>query len=574
MTPEELENVLQRAATGNADAFGLLVRRFQDMAVGYAYSLLDDFHLAEDAAQDAFVQAYQDLWQLRDPGAFPTWFRKLVFKQCDRLTRKVRLETVPLEAAATFPSGEADPFQTVESWETNDQVHEAIRCLAEHERAAITLFYISQYSHKEISAFLDVPVTTVKKRLHDARKHLKERMVAMVHDSLQNNRPSRDERFVEQFCTGGTLPRDAPSYVVRRADADLYEGLKSGRPCCVLTSRQMGKSSLMLRTAVRLRDEGVAIALLDLTAIGRGQTLEDWCHALLGATARQLDLSGELETFWESHQHQAPAARWMAALREVTLPQCGEAPASTGRGPDDVSDQRSTIRYLPGQRLVIFIDELDYVRSLPFSIDALFAEIRACYTRRSTDVALQGLSFCLFGVASPDDLGGEEGTALWNMAQQIVLEDFTEEELQSLAPMLARPAADAQRLIRRVLYWTGGHPYLTQVLCRAISDDETVIGSAGVDRVCEALFFCTDPQDDNLVFVRDRLLHSRTSEGKPLEMYARLLRGECIPINHGDHPCQVLLLAGILHAENGHLRLRNRIYERVFNLDWVQANLQ
>jgi RNA polymerase sigma factor (sigma-70 family) len=193
-----LESVLQRAATGDADAFGLIVRRFQDMAVGYAFSILGDFQLAEDAAQEAFVQAYQDLWQLRDPRAFPAWFRRLIFKQCDRLTRKKRLQVVPLEAAAAIASGAPDPFEAVEMREAKDRVHEAIRCLADHERVVMTLFYIGEYSQKEIGAFLDVPVTTVKKRLYDARKHLKERMVAMVHDNLQDNRPSRDEQFVKQ----------------------------------------------------------------------------------------------------------------------------------------------------------------------------------------------------------------------------------------------------------------------------------------------------------------------------------------------------------------------------------------
>jgi RNA polymerase sigma factor (sigma-70 family) len=572
MAREELESVVQQAKTGNSEAFGLLVRRFQDMAVGYAFSILHDFHLAEDAAQEAFIQAHQDLWQLRNPHAFPAWLRRLIFKQCDRQTRKGQLETVPLELAAAVPSDEIDPFQAVETQESYYRVQDAIRCLADHERTVVTLFYISQYSHKEISTFLDIPVSTVKKRLHDARRHLKERMVVMVHDSLHNNRPSRDERFVQQFCTGGTLPRDAPSYVVRRADTDLYEGLTNGRLCCVLTTRQMGKSSLMLRTTVRLRELGIAVAFLDLTAVGYRQSLEDWLHALLERLAQQFDSDSELEVFWQSHPHQAPARRWGAALRDVVLPRLAERRPLKVDGPAKVAPHPSALPAQPERRLVICIDEIDYVRSLPFSVDPLFAEIRACCGRASTGVALQGLSFCLLGVASPADLGGEEAAALWNTAQQIVLRDFTLEEVQSLAPMLARPRVDARRLLRRVLYWTGGHPYLTQVLCRAISDDETVIGSACVDRLCESLFFCTDPQDDNLVFVRDRLLCDQTSRGNPREMYANLLNGEPIPIHDGDPRCQALLMAGIARAEDGHLRIRNRIYERVFDQGWVDSH--
>ena len=62
------------------DAYAEIVRRFQDMAAGYAYALLGDFHFAEDAAQEAFLQAYLDLEKLAEPAAFPGWFRRIVFK--------------------------------------------------------------------------------------------------------------------------------------------------------------------------------------------------------------------------------------------------------------------------------------------------------------------------------------------------------------------------------------------------------------------------------------------------------------------------------------------------------------
>src|SRR5205823_4303828 len=87
----------------------------------------------------------------------------------------------------------------------------------------------------------------------------------------------------------------------------------------VLTSRQMGKSSLMVRTAARLREAGVRVAVLDLTALGQNLTAEQWYEGLLGDIGAQLGLEDELEQFWVEHQREAPLRRFMRALREVVL---------------------------------------------------------------------------------------------------------------------------------------------------------------------------------------------------------------------------------------------------------------
>src|SRR4030095_12770042 len=102
---DALEVIVTRARDGEAEAFGILVRRFQDMAVGYGYSILHDFQLAEDAAQEAFFEAYRTLSKLREPAAFAGWFRRIVFKQCDRITRRHVIATVPLESNADVVSG-------------------------------------------------------------------------------------------------------------------------------------------------------------------------------------------------------------------------------------------------------------------------------------------------------------------------------------------------------------------------------------------------------------------------------------------------------------------------------------
>jgi RNA polymerase sigma factor (sigma-70 family) len=184
---------LAKAQRGDVRAFGPVVRRFQDMAVGYAYSILGDFHLAEDAAQDAFVQAYVNLGALREVRAFPSWLRRIVFKQCDRITRRRQVATVPLEPGVEPADPRRGPHETVEKRETQREVLSAVNALPEKERAATTLFYIDGYSMGEVGAFLGVPVTTVKNRLHSARTQLRERMEAEVRETLSSYRP--DEEF-------------------------------------------------------------------------------------------------------------------------------------------------------------------------------------------------------------------------------------------------------------------------------------------------------------------------------------------------------------------------------------------
>ncbi|MCI0487214.1 MAG: sigma-70 family RNA polymerase sigma factor [Blastocatellia bacterium] len=280
----DLATLVMRARDGDGEAFGAVVRRFQDMAVGYGYSLLRDLYMAEDAAQEAFLEAYLCLPQLREPAAFPGWFRRIVFKQCDRLTRGKALTVVPLEMAEERPSPQTDQVRALERDEMKDQVWTAIDSLPPKEREAVMLFYISGHSQQEMSEFLDVPVTTIKKRLFSARRRLREMLIDIVADTLRQRRPSHDESFAANVLE--MLEAAAKGDVAR-----VKELLKQNDQ--LLTARDwLGNTALIMavnsgRNAVAelLYNAGVRPDIHEAAAIGQTERVRE----LLGEDARLLD---------------------------------------------------------------------------------------------------------------------------------------------------------------------------------------------------------------------------------------------------------------------------------------------
>ena len=188
-----------RPLSARHEAFAELVYRFQDMAFACAYAVLGDAYLAEDVAQEAFVSAWQNLDQLREPRAFPGWFKRIVLNQCSRLTRGKRLQFVPLEMGANRAANDPSPQAVAEKQQLLNRILSAIRALPDNERLVTTLFYVNGYTQADIGDFLELPVSTVNKRLYTARQQLKD-SVQVFKENLQNRRPSRNNEFVERVA--------------------------------------------------------------------------------------------------------------------------------------------------------------------------------------------------------------------------------------------------------------------------------------------------------------------------------------------------------------------------------------
>ncbi|MGH9768536.1 MAG: sigma-70 family RNA polymerase sigma factor, partial [Blastocatellia bacterium] len=194
---EKVVSLIRAAQAGDDLAFAELVRAYQDIAVAYAVSILRDYHLAEDAAQEAFVEAYRELAALREPAAFAAWFRAIVFKHCDRMTRRKHHPVTGLDAAMEVASPEPSPQESLELREAKASVWKAIAALSETERVVVLLYYMGEHSTAVIAEFLNVTVNAVKTRLYSARKRLRKHM-GHIEENLNAARPSGDPKFAEK----------------------------------------------------------------------------------------------------------------------------------------------------------------------------------------------------------------------------------------------------------------------------------------------------------------------------------------------------------------------------------------
>ncbi|WP_375469726.1 AAA-like domain-containing protein [uncultured Nostoc sp.] len=359
------------------------------------------------------------------------------------------------------------------------------------------------------------------------------------------------------YQIGASLSSDAPSYVQRQADDKFYQKLREGKFCYVLNSRQMGKSSLRVRTMQRLEAEGTVCAAIDLTGIGKHKvTISQWYGGIVYALVESCQLEEKFDfdwqIWWQEHQKVLDPVRCLSLFIEQVLLKKIQQP------------------------IVIFVDEIDRVLSQDFSLDDFFALIRFFQNQRVDKPIFERLTFALLGVATPSDLITDKTQTPFNIGEEIELHGFQLEEIQPLINGLQGRFDNPRRVIEEILDWTGGQPFLTQKLCKLMVDESFKENPCTVSELVRAKIIDNWESQDNpehLRTIRNRICSDDQRASYLLELYQQVRQSGELATNNSIEVSE-LQLSGLVVKRLDKLRVYNQIYREIFDFNWIENQLK
>ncbi|MBO3461066.1 AAA-like domain-containing protein [Aetokthonos hydrillicola Thurmond2011] len=363
-----------------------------------------------------------------------------------------------------------------------------------------------------------------------------------------------------KYYVGGSLPINWPTYVIRQADEDLYQALKESCYCYVLNCRQMGKSSLGVRTMQRLQNDGIVTAFVDLTQFGSQSdtTREKWYWSLIDSLLSAFELweQFDLEKWWHKRECLTLAKRFSDFVEQILLKKIDK-------------------------QIVIFIDEIDSILSLEYCLDDFFALIRYFYNQRSINPEFKRLTFALLGVATPSDLIQDRTETPFNIGTAIELQGFQLTEVQPLTEGLQEKADDTQAVMKEILRWTGGQPFLTQKICKLVSQIDVRLTTGYEKRQIEEIVISKiinnwEDQDNppHLRTIKYRILEDENYQINLLETYRKILEKDEIQTEEIDPEILLKLrLSGLVVQQTKKVKVYNNLYKAIFNSQWIDNQL-
>lgn len=371
--------------------------------------------------------------------------------------------------------------------------------------------------------------------------------------------------FSYQF--GGSLAWNDPTYIQRDADTTLATVIQQGQFSAVLAPRQMGKSSLRIRTRHQFASEGYQCVSVQANQLIDYQ-LVDPSFSRSTASDQQWIL-GFIATIWEglSSAGTMPFLQW---VRE-TSGLCGLERL-------ECFVETFLVDALHKGPVLLLIDEIDALLQVPFVAD-LFEWIAKCYHRRITEPLFNRLNFVIFGTALPSDIPHCE--TLFSHGFQMALPSFNRAEVTHLQQGFDDKFADATALLDAAFSWTQGQPFLTQKLCSLLSGlidsfmqpiyEPLTLSSRAVhqwvEQTVRSHIIKDWPTKDDPVHLRaisDRINTSPNAKAL-LMLYKQVLAGKAI-VRAAKKTQAELLLSGLVVVDAGHLQVANNIYRQTFKL--------